>query len=159
MLCRACTPHVPVTRALAVPTLRLVHTAALRHALSLAHSPQSQSQRPSLTREALRTRSFASSPHRRAEEDPNLQRVFDNQQKVLQFLQDKPEVLEYMKEFVTLLKDNGALNVYMGIADVRLTNGLLPRDRTPLVRTLFRFVPVLYATHCRHRRAVGTDAE
>ncbi|KAI0773774.1 hypothetical protein C8Q74DRAFT_1266640 [Fomes fomentarius] len=107
MLCRACIPHVPVTRALAVPTLRLVHTVTLRHGLSLAHSPQSQTQRSSLTRDALRTRSFASSPHRRAEEDPNLQRVFDNQQKVLQFLQDKPEVLDYMKEFITLLKDNG----------------------------------------------------
>ena len=111
MLCRACIPHVPVTRALAIPALRFAHTAALRHSPSLTSSARnspSSSQHAFYAREALRTRSFSSTPLRRAEEDPKLQQMFENQQMVLRLLQDKPEVLDYMKEFITLLKDNGA---------------------------------------------------
>ncbi|KAI0751280.1 hypothetical protein C8Q80DRAFT_563766 [Daedaleopsis nitida] len=110
MFCRACIPHVPVTRALAIPTIRLAHTFALRHftlSVHTARSSPSHPRQPSWARSALITRSFSSTPHRRAGEDPKLQAIFENQQRVLKLLQDKPEVLDNMKEFVTLLKDNG----------------------------------------------------
>ena len=88
MLCRACVPHVPLTRALAIPTLRLAHTTALRHAPSLAPpapraAPSSSIQRP---RDALRTRSFATTPRRQAEEGPDMQAMFAQQRKLLQLL-------------------------------------------------------------------------
>ena len=108
MLPRACIPHVPFTRALAIPTLRLAHTAALRHAPSLAPaSPRGawSTQRP---RDALRTRSFATTPRRQAEEGPDMQAMFAQQRKLLQLLQERPEVLDHIKTFVELLKENGA---------------------------------------------------
>ena len=111
MLCRAFIPHIPATRALAIPTLRLVHTSALHH-FSAWSAPapawRPSSQQSSRTREALKTRTFSSTALRKAEEDPNMKTMFEQQQKVLKLLQDRPEVLDYMKEFVRLLKDNGA---------------------------------------------------
>ncbi|TFK85886.1 hypothetical protein K466DRAFT_600776 [Polyporus arcularius HHB13444] len=114
MLRRPFIPHVPVTRALAIPALRLAHTSALRHAplATSAHSPAPS--RPSLqTREVLLSRSFSTTPRRYAEEDPNLQAMFAQQQKLLKLLQDKPEVLDNIKEFVTLLQNNG-VDVHSG---------------------------------------------
>ncbi|KAI0637728.1 hypothetical protein C8Q77DRAFT_385884 [Trametes polyzona] len=102
--------HVPLTRTLVTPALRLAHTAALRHpSLVLLRSAPS----PSPARDALHARAFSSSPQRRAEEDPELQHVFQQQQKLLKLLQEKPEVLEHIKKFVEQLESNG-INVYSG---------------------------------------------
>lgn len=111
MLCRVYVPHVPVTRALAIPALRLAHTSALRHSPLVTSAPArspAPSRSPSAAREVLLSRSFSTTPRRQANEDPNLQAMFAQQQKLLKLLQDKPEVVENIKEFVTLLQNNGA---------------------------------------------------
>lgn len=108
MICTALY-HPPLVRSLVTPALRLAHTTALRHpSLSLLRfSPSS-----SPTRDALHTRHFSSSPQSRAEEDPErtaqLQNVFQQQQKLLKLLQEKPETLEHIKKFVEQLETNGA---------------------------------------------------
>ncbi|KAI0721950.1 hypothetical protein C8T65DRAFT_629745 [Cerioporus squamosus] len=114
MLCRPFIPHVPVTRALAIPALRLAHTSALRHYHLAASARSPTPSRPSPpAREVLLSRSFSTTPRRQAEEDPNLQTMFAQQQKLLKLLQDKPEVLENIKEFVALLQNNG-VDVHSG---------------------------------------------
>ncbi|KAI0356696.1 hypothetical protein OH77DRAFT_1503615 [Trametes cingulata] len=107
---RSAVCHVPLTRALVTPALRLAHTAALRHPLRSAPAP-------SPTRDALHARAFSSSPRRMAEEDTaknaELQMMFQQQQKLLKLLQDKPETLEHIKKFVEQLQENG-IDVYSG---------------------------------------------
>lgn len=39
--------------------------------------------------------------------------MFAQQQKLLKLLQDKPEVLDNIKEFVTLLQNNGAFQTHV----------------------------------------------
>ncbi|KAH9905066.1 uncharacterized protein BXZ73DRAFT_22461, partial [Epithele typhae] len=98
------------TRVLAIPTLRLAHTAALRHIPALAPSlpPRQSPQSQWRAREALQTRAaFSTSSPRQAGEDPHMQAVFNNQQKFLRLMQDKPEVFENMKAFAEMLEQNG----------------------------------------------------
>nr|VWP00678.1 UDP-xylose synthase [Ganoderma boninense] len=130
MLCRLCIPKVPAptrTRALATSATRLIHIQALRHSSLLTHSrpsshtiPQSQHARfSSQIRDAFRTRaSFSTTAQRRANEVPteNLQAMFSQQQKLLKLMQEKPELLENINEFMQLLKDNG----------VDLSTGVMP---------------------------------
>ncbi|KAM5532730.1 hypothetical protein V8D89_013622 [Ganoderma adspersum] len=121
MLCRSCIPKVSAptrTRALATSAIRLAHTHALRHSYLLTHSRPSsytlpQSHRAgssSHIRDAFHTRvSFSTTAQRRANEVPseNIQAIFSQQQKLLKLMQDKPELLDNINEFVQLLKDNG----------------------------------------------------
>ncbi|KAI0366356.1 hypothetical protein BV20DRAFT_971860 [Pilatotrama ljubarskyi] len=106
--------QVPLTRSLVTPAFRLAQTAALRHpSLSFLRSAPS----PSPKRDALHTRAFSSSPQWRAQEDPaknaELQTMFQQQQKLLKLLQDKPETLDHIKKFVEQLQENG-IDVYSG---------------------------------------------
>ncbi|KAI0771515.1 hypothetical protein BD413DRAFT_55931 [Trametes elegans] len=106
--------HVPLTRTLGIPALRVAHTAVLRHpSLALLQSSIS----PTPRRDALHARAFSSSPRRRAEEDParnaDLQMMFAQQQKLLKLLQDKPETLDHIKKFVEQLQENG-IDVHSG---------------------------------------------
>ncbi|KAH9894188.1 hypothetical protein C8Q73DRAFT_790752 [Cubamyces lactineus] len=121
-----CQLHLPLTRALAIPALRLAQAAALRHPLSRISSPS-----PVPARDALHARSFSSSPLRRASEDParnaDLQMMFEQQQKLLKLLQDKPETLEHIKTFVEQLKANG----------VDVTSGQLP-SKMEMLRLLMK---------------------
>ncbi|KAI0829370.1 hypothetical protein BC628DRAFT_1128525 [Trametes gibbosa] len=95
--------HVPLSRSLVTPMFRLAQTAALRHpSLGLASSYSSAP-----ARDALHARTFSSSPQRRAEEDPQLQHLFQQQQKLLKHLQNSPETVEHIKTFMDLLQQNG----------------------------------------------------
>lgn len=123
MLCRSCIPKVPTptrTRALATSAMRLAHTHALRHSSLLTHSrpssytiPQShKAGSSSHIRDAFHTRaSFSTTVQRRANEVPseNIQAMFNQQQKLLKLMQDKPELLDNINQFVQLLNDNGVL--------------------------------------------------
>ncbi|KAI0334846.1 hypothetical protein GY45DRAFT_1317910 [Cubamyces sp. BRFM 1775] len=113
---------------LAIPALRLAQTSALRHPLSRISSP---SPSPAPARDALHARSFSSSPLRRAAEDParnaDLQMMFEQQQKLLKLLQDKPETLEHIKTFVEQLKENG----------VDVSSGQLP-SKMEMLRLLMK---------------------
>ena len=53
---------------------------------------------------------FGTTAARRADEVPQetMSAMFDQQQKLLKLLQEKPEILDNIKQFVALLKDNGA---------------------------------------------------
>ncbi|KAI0676784.1 hypothetical protein C8Q78DRAFT_1073566 [Trametes maxima] len=106
--------HVPLSRSLITPAVRLAHTAALRHpSLCFARTAQT----PPPTRDALHARAFSSSPRREAEEDParnaELQHMFAQQQKLLKLLQEKPETLDHIKKFVEQLQENG-VDVHSG---------------------------------------------
>ncbi|KAI0662971.1 hypothetical protein C8Q70DRAFT_482546 [Cubamyces menziesii] len=118
--------QVSLARALAIPVLRVAQTAALRHPLGHISSPS-----PAPARDALHARSFSSSPLRRASEDParnaELQMMFEQQQKLLKLLQDKPETLEHIKTFVGQLKENG----------VDVTSGQLP-SKMEMLRLLMK---------------------
>ncbi|KAH9853853.1 hypothetical protein C2E23DRAFT_727758 [Lenzites betulinus] len=95
--------QIPLSRSLVTPVFRLAQTAALRHpSLGLASSSS-----PAPARDALHARNFASSAPRRANEDPELQHLFQQQQKLLKHLQDNPETVEHIKAFVGLLQQNG----------------------------------------------------
>ncbi|TBU32195.1 hypothetical protein BD311DRAFT_786147 [Dichomitus squalens] len=124
MICRSCMSNVASsssrTRALATTALRLAHTHALRHSSLLTHSRPSsrapahhhqQAGPSSQAREAFHTRSaaFSTTARRGADELPreNLQAIFEQKQRFLKLLQEKPEVEEHIRGFVQLLKDNG----------------------------------------------------
>ncbi|PIL36701.1 hypothetical protein GSI_00390 [Ganoderma sinense ZZ0214-1] len=141
MLCRSCIPKVPAPtriRALATSATRLAHIQALRHSSVLTHSRPSSHAIPqthragssSQIRDALRSRaSFSTTAQRRANEVPteNLQAMFSQQQKLLKLMQDKPELLDNINEFMQLLKDNG----------VDLSTGVMP-SKISMMRLLMK---------------------
>ena len=114
------------TRALATTALRLAHTHALRHSSVLTHSRPSsrahhhrnQAGPSSQAHEAFRTRTapFSTTAQRAADEVPRetLQAAFEGQQKLLKLFQERPELVENIKGFVQLLKDNGASDAPLG---------------------------------------------
>lgn len=105
--------------ALALPAARLLHTAMLSsHRFTLSQGrPQTASSNawsytPSQLRARLLARDLSSTAQRRASEDPvrtaELQHIFEQQQRLMRLLQEKPDVLENIKTFIKLVQDEGA---------------------------------------------------
>lgn len=84
----------------------------LVHALRNSHPVLTVLSRSYLTPTAPphtpRHASFSTTPQRRASEDPELQHLVEQQQKMLRLLQEKPELVQVVQEFAEKLQAEGA---------------------------------------------------
>lgn len=94
--------HFPLRRMVAVHALRnypiacraFSHVWAVTPAAAPPHTPRHVSL-------------FSTTPHRRASEDPELQNLVEQQQKMLRLLQEKPELVKVVEEFAERLQAEG----------------------------------------------------
>ncbi|OBZ71903.1 hypothetical protein A0H81_08242 [Grifola frondosa] len=130
--------HVPLKRLVTTHALRLAHSSStLRLSLSLSVSSHSHAN-------ARITRDFSTTPQRHASEDPNInmQAMIAQQQKITRVFQEKPELLQHVKDFAKILQEEG-IDLQTGgmptkMQMIRLFMKADVRDRTMRMMSAFQ---------------------